>query len=321
MKMSRTPLRISFTGGGTDFKDFYEREYGAVISTTINKYIYITLNNYFEKKYILKYSKTEIVENIDDIKHRLIRECLKYVGMKSPVEITAMADVPSGTGLGSSSAFTSGLLKVLLINKSINVDNKLLAQLACDVEIKYLSDPIGKQDQYACAVGGFNIIKFYANKVTINPIKLSENFKSQLNDELLLLYLNKSRKAYKILNEQKNNIKDKFPTLKRMRDISLELKVALETEDIKRFCELMNENWRLKKTLASKISNPYIDSCYETAIRNGALAGKVCGAGSGGFMLFYVPKNKKNKVKEALKLPELDFRFEKGGAKIVYDDR
>ncbi|MDP8261803.1 MAG: hypothetical protein P9M13_00690 [Candidatus Ancaeobacter aquaticus] len=321
MIISRTPLRISFAGGGTDFKDYYRKSGGAVVSTSIDKYVYITVNKKFDQRIRVSYSKTEITDRVSQLQHDLVRECLRYLKIKGGVEITSIADIPSeGTGLGSSSAFTVGLLNSLHAYQGKHVSAKRLAEDACRIEIDVVKEPIGKQDQYIAAYGGLQYIEFKPDgHVYVDPIICSKRTKKKLNDNLIMFYLDITRKANTILAGQKRNIPHTYKTLDAMRDLTVKIRKALINNAIDEFGSILHEGWLLKKKLAQGVSNPSIDKYYEKAIKNGALGGKVLGAGGGGFLLFYCPKNKQNKVRSALKnLKEMNINFEPQGGKIIY---
>jgi len=325
MIISRTPLRISFVGGGSDIPSFYEKQPGAVISTTINKYIYITINDNFDNNIRAKYSKTEVVEKYDNLRHPLIRECLKIAGIDSYIEITSLADIPSrGMGLGSSSSFTVGLLNALFAYKGKILDKKILAELACKVEIDILKHPIGKQDQYAAAYGGLNLFKFHKNKVIIRPIK-NTKLTNKLEENLLLMYTGKFRNANKILSKQKEDVeKDikKFKNLQEMVKLTELLNKNFLIGDTQNFGDILEKNWLLKKKLSKGISNKKFDSWYEIAKKYGANGGKILGAGGGGFLLlFSLKKNHNQIIKHLPKLKNCDFKFENEGSKIIYSDK
>lgn len=323
MIISKTPFRISFCGGGTDLAGYYSERQGSVVSTAIDKSMFISVKDYFDKdKIFLKYSKAELTGNASKIKHPLIREALKSVGIMRGVEISSMADIPSATGLGSSSAFTVGLLNALHAYLGEYKSPEKLAREACDIEINMLKEPIGKQDQYISAYGGFRHILFNQDdSVSTEIIVVPKRVREELEKNLLLFYTGITRKARSILSEQKKNIQNKTDFLDKMKEISLELKDALAKRDVTRFGELLHRNWEYKKMLASKISNPRIDRYYNTAIKSGALGGKLLGAGGGGFMLFYCePKNQNTLIKKLGSLRNIPFKFENHGTRIVYRD-
>ncbi|MEE9322961.1 MAG: GHMP kinase [Candidatus Aenigmarchaeota archaeon] len=323
MIISKTPFRISFCGGGTDLKEYYSKKQGSVVSTAINKYVYVMVNGLFEKnRIVVKHTRTENVNDVKKIRHPIIREALKLVGISGGVEITSMGDIPSETGMGSSSAFTVGLLNALHAYLGGRKTPQALAEEACKVEIDFLKEPIGKQDQYISSYGGFRHTVFNPDEtVNSGAITIPEHTKKELENNLLLFYTGITRKARDILSGQKKETKGKMEFLDKMRDISLELKGCLVRKDITRFGELLHQNWEYKKKLTSGITNPSIERHYNLALEAGALGGKILGAGGGGFLLFYVKKENQENVREALKnLREMDFSFESEGSKIVYRD-
>jgi len=318
---TRTPFRMSFIGGGSDLKEFYTRYPGCVISTTINKYMYLFVHPYFDNRIQIKYSKTELVEHIDEIKHPIVRETMKKFNLRG-IDINSIADIPAGTGLGSSSAYTVGLLHALYIYKNQKVSPELLARKACEIEIDILKEPIGKQDQYAAAYGGLNFIRFSSDGgVKVEPVIMEQKAYKQLQDNLLLFYTGITRSASKVLNDQKYNIvneQEKFDSMVCMAELVLKAKKNLCGSNLEDFGKILDENWQLKKSLSNKISNKNIDDLYSLAIKNGALGGKLLGAGGGGFLLLYCePKNQKN-LRMALKnLKEIKFMFDSYGSKKI----
>ena len=324
MIISRTPFRVSFAGGGTDLKKYYEEEYGAVISTTIDKYMYITVNSlssFHNYKIRVSYSKTELVNNVDEIKHPVVREALKLVGIDGGIEIASMADIPSGTGMGSSSSFTVGLLDALYAFQGKSVSPERLAQEACKIEIEILKEPIGKQDQYAAAYGGLNYIQFNSDEsVFVKPVISSREVKDELSNNLMMFYTNITRKASDILTRQTENTKYKKQNLRKMKEIAVDIKVILnEGKRLDKIGNILHQEWLLKKELTSKISNNIIDRYYNKALDAGALGGKVLGAGGGGFILLYVEPQNQQRVRKALGgLKELYFKFEYQGSTIIY---
>jgi len=324
MIISRTPFRISFAGGGTDLKKFYRQDYGAVVSTTINKYMYITVNSlstFHNHKIRISYSQTELVNNVDEIQHPVVREALKLTGIDGGIEITSMADIPAGTGMGSSSSFTVGVLNALYAFQGKSVSPEQLAQEACKIEINLLKEPIGKQDQYATAYGGLNYIQFNPDEdVFVNPLVSSREIKDKFHNHLMMFYTGITRKANSILKRQNNNIESKKQDLKKMRELAIEIRKVLdEGKELNRVGEILHQGWLLKKELTSGISNNLIDGYYNKALEAGALGGKVLGAGGGGFILLYVSPQKQQKVREVLgDLKELSFRFENQGSTIIY---
>jgi D-glycero-alpha-D-manno-heptose-7-phosphate kinase len=321
MIISRTPFRISFAGGGTDLREYYSHGYGAVTSVTIDKYIYITVNKRFDDTIRISYSKTEIVDDVDKIQHNIVRECLKLTGILKGVEITSVADIPAGTGLGSSSSFTVGLLNALYTYKGEQKSSKYLANKACEIEIEILGEPIGKQDQYAAAFGNINYFRFNADETfSREPISLDTHEMKTLNKKLLLFYTGITRAAGDILLNQKQETKNKLHYLQQMRDQADEIKNVLLQEGInQRFGEILHNGWTIKKQLTNMISSNKIDEYYVKACEAGAVGGKILGAGGGGFLLFYCDENKQNNVREALQeLREIDFNIAKHGSRIIY---
>jgi D-glycero-alpha-D-manno-heptose-7-phosphate kinase len=322
MIITRTPFRVSFIGGGSDMPDFYTKSAGAVLSTTINKYMYISSHRYFEPNQIrVKYSKTETVNSVAELQHPILREVLNQFGIAGGIEVSSIADVPSGTGLGSSSSFTVGLIHNLCVNRNKEVSKEMLASEACRVEIDLLKEPIGKQDQYAAAFGGLNVFKFEANgQVAVEAIP-HNSVSEELEKNLLMFYTGDQRSASNILAEQKKNISEsaKFEALKNMVALVTDAKNSLSGNNLNDFGKILHENWLLKKGLASGISSSSIDQAYDAALRAGAIGGKLLGAGGGGFLLFYCPSHTQTKVSEALKaLRKFDFKFEQEGSKLIH---
>lgn len=321
MIITKTPFRVSFCGGGSDMANFYEKYGGCVLSTSINKYCYISIHPYFnENQTLLKYSENELVDSPDQIRHRIFRQVLTDMGIHG-VEISSTADIPGGTGLGSSSTFTVGLLNSLNCYKGKFVSKDKLAKLACEVEIEKLGNPIGKQDQYGAALGGLNFIKFNQDgSVSHEPILMEGKTYKELQKNLLMFYTGTTRSANTILAEQTRNItsEDKARNLLKMCELAKDMKIALENNDISSFGKILDEGWQLKKELASGIANPAIDEAYEIAMKNGALGGKLLGAGGGGFLLFYCEEEKQEQLKKAIGLRELDFSFERDGTSVIY---
>ena len=321
MIITKTPFRVSFCGGGSDMANFYEKYGGCVLSTSINKYCYISIHPYFnENQTLLKYSENELVDSPDQIRHRIFRQVLTDMGIHG-VEISSTADIPGGTGLGSSSTFTVGLLNTLNCYKGKFVSKDKLAKLACEVEIEKLGNPIGKQDQYGAALGGLNFIKFNQDgSVSHEPILMEGKTYKELQKNLLMFYTGTTRSANTILAEQTKNITsdDKARNLLKMCGLAKDMKVALENNDISSFGKILDEGWQLKKELASGIANQAIDEAYEIAMKNGALGGKLLGAGGGGFLLFYCEEEKQDQLKKAIGLRELDFSFERDGTSVIY---
>ena len=322
---TRTPFRVSFIGGGSDLKEFYSRAPGCVLSTSIDKYMYIFVHPFFDEKIQVKYSKTELVENIEDIKHPIVREILSEFNLQG-VDINSIADIPAGTGLGSSSSYTVGLLHALYAYRDEIVSPNTLAEKACYIEIDVLNEPIGKQDQFAAAYGGLNIIRFLEDgNVKIEPIKMEEDAYKQLQKCLMMFYTGTSRSASEVLIDQKKNIisdKDKFNAQLRMTQMVEESKDCLVKSNLDEFGEKLDSNWILKRTLSKTISNSIFDDIYNLAKESGAIGGKILGAGGGGFFLFYCPPRYQDKLRFNLKdLKEVPFKFDKYGSKIINMDK
>ncbi len=288
MIISRTPFRISFAGGGTDMAEFYLRRPGAVVSTAIDKYMYVTVNRYFDDSIILKYRRTELVKRVADVRHPILRECLKLVGIDRGVEITSMADVVGGTGLGSSSSFAVGVLHALHAFKGEYRTAEELAREACTVEIARLKEPIGKQDQYIAAYGGLQSIEFMPDEtVRVDPIVLGEKVRTALSQRLLLLYTGVTRRASPVLRRFRTKFEAKDRQMTRLRDLAYEAREALRGGDVDALGEMLHEGWMLKKGISGGISNSVIDRAYAAARAAGASGGKILGAGGGGFLLLY----------------------------------
>lgn len=322
MIISRTPFRISFAGGGSDLPAFYHREPGAVLSTAINKYMYIAIHPYFYKgKSLIKYSKTEIVSSIEEIQHPLIKQVLLDNNLMG-VDLNSIADIPSGTGLGSSSSFTVGLINAVRAYLGKATSGEKLGKLACEVEIEKVGSPIGKQDQYAAACGGLNFITFYGDEsVNVEKIIMSPQKKKELESNLYMFYVGGEHSANEILKVQSKAMssEEKFITQKKMVELAFRLRTSLENNSIDDFGYYLNEGWMMKKTLASGISSGNIDAFYDHAIKSGALGGKLLGAGGAGFMLFYCPTDKKEEFLNNMKgYEQLDFGFDDFGSKIIY---
>ena len=329
MIITRAPFRVSFCGGGSDLPSFYEKYGGCVLSTTIRKYMYLSMHNYFYKdKISLKYSNTEEVSDYSDIKHKYFRQCLEEMGING-VEITSMADIPAGTGLGSSSSFTVALLQLLHTYKGEYIDKYKLAKDACEVEIEKLGEPIGKQDQFAAAFGGLKFYEFLPSGfVNVEPIIMDPSSYKKLEQNILMFYIGGTHDASAILKEQMNNIStntgkvDKIEAQKQMCELTRQLKVELQRNNVDAMGDLLHKNWILKKSLASGITNPLIDDVYSKAMNAGATGGKLLGAGGAGFMIFYVPQSAQKSVRSALSdLREIDFEMDNSGASIVFVDK
>lgn len=320
-----TPLRISFAGGGTDLPDFYLKYGGSVVSSTINKYIYVTVKRHsplFNEAYRLSYSKTEHVQHLDEIENDIARECLRLVHVDPPLFVSTAADLPALSGLGSSSSFAVGLLYALHTMRGENVSAGQLAEEACVIELDILGHPIGKQDQYAAAFGGLNFITFQANgRVTIDSLWLQNNGDQILFSDGMLFWTGVQRIAGDILKEQRACISTISDKLVAMRDMATECRDMLLNWDGNpvQFGALLDAGWRAKRSLASGISSAQIDACYERAIRAGALGGKLTGAGGGGFLYLVVPKSRQGTVRQALsEMHVVDVRHEPRGSRLLF---
>lgn len=324
MIISRTPLRISFAGGGSDLPAFYRQEPGAVLSTAINKYIYINVNRKFDDQIRVSYSITEIVDRVEDLKHELIREALKIVVPPCGIEITSISDIPSqGTGLGSSSTYTVGLLNSIYAHVGQHVGAERLAREACEIEIERCKKPVGKQDQYIAAYGGLQYIRFNSDEsVFVDPVICAPETKTRLQNSLLMLYTGMTRSADAILKEQSLNTENdhkKRNSLRKMTYLAADLRDALVENDLDGFGEILHQGWMEKRKLASGISNHKIDGWYEIARHQGAIGGKVLGAGGGGFLLLYAhPENFPDIMRALPELRPVSFKFEQQGSKIIY---
>lgn len=320
MIITRTPFRVSFAGGGSDLKEFYARNsYGAVVSSAINRYMYIVIHPYFHDKIRLKYSKTEDVAEVGEIEHPIFRECLKKVNIDRGVEITSFADIPSGTGLGSSSSFTVGLLNALYAYKGRVVSKEMLAREACEIEIDILREPIGKQDQYAAAYGNINYIRFNRDEtVDVMPIMLTPDAKRTMENNLSLYHVGGKRRSGDILHEQRSNIASTstMENLIEMVNLAENLKDSLSNNDISAIGNILHKGWMYKKGLAAKISNNDIDELYDSAMKQGAKGGKLLGAGGTGFLLLYSSDHQA--LKERLQRKVLPFSIDHEGTKILY---
>lgn len=321
MIITKTPFRVSFCGGGSDLAAFYHQHEGCVLSTSIDKYLYLSIHPYFySKEILLKYSENELVDDVRKIKHPIFRTVLQDMDVNG-IEIVSTADVPSGTGLGSSSTFTVGLLHALNVYKRSFCSKGWLAEKACDVEINQLGAPIGKQDQYAAAFGGLNFIRFHSDDtVSVEPIVMKAETYKKLEKNLLMFYTGIKHDANKILAVQKKNMMDekKINNLLQMTSLANEMKIALEKNDLTSFAEILDANWHLKRTLAKGVTSSVIDDIYEKALQHGASGGKLLGAGGGGFLLFYCEAERQDELRQSLNLEEFPFHLEHDGTSIVY---
>jgi D-glycero-alpha-D-manno-heptose-7-phosphate kinase len=324
MIIARSPLRVSLGGGGTDLPSYYERNGGFLIAAAINKYVYATVNRPFTNGVFLKYSSMESVQEVELIRHPIIREVLKVLNLETPqIEITTLADIPAGTGLGSSGSFTTALIKALYVHYKKSISTYELAELACQIEIEKLKSPIGKQDQYIAAVGG--ITEFIFNQdgtVITNPLKVSQTTIHDLEDNLLIFFTGVTRSANKILinqdQETKKNENEMIKNLDFVKEIGMKSKQALVDGETRLFGELMHEHWMTKKYRSSGITNSDLDDIYDIALRNGAIGGKIVGAGGGGFFMFYATD--REKLQNCMRnqgLEEVRFNFDFEGTKVI----
>jgi D-glycero-alpha-D-manno-heptose-7-phosphate kinase len=320
----RTPLRISFAGGGSDQPAFARQSSGAVVSTAINKYIYITVNKKFDTRIRASYSITEIVERVEDLRHELIREALLLTGITGGIEITSISDVPSaGTGLGSSSAYTVGLLHALHAYAGRYVGAARLAEEACRIELDRCRKPIGKQDQYIAAYGGLQFMRFEDGAVSVEPLLPGIEFKQALQEHLLLLYTGLTRDAGPILADQQRNLdrgaEQTIGDIIRLRDLAFDLRDAILRRRLEQIGEILDTSWTVKRRTAAGVTNPRIDEWYERARAAGAAGGKLLGAGGGGFLLIFAPPREHAAIIRGLpELRPVPFRFEPHGSRIIY---
>jgi D-glycero-alpha-D-manno-heptose-7-phosphate kinase len=324
MIISQTPLRISLAGGGTDLKSFYHSEKGMVISTAIDKYVYVIVKERFDEKIYINYSLKEIVDTVSDIKHDLVREAMKKSGVTKGVEITTLADIPSeGSGLGSSSSITVGLLNALYNFSGLQVTAEQLAQEACDIEIDICKKPIGKQDQYVAAYGGLIKLVFHPDEsVSVSRLNLAGNDLRKLGSNLLLFYTNATRSADVILEKLMKNAAEKRNELRAMLELVPRVAESIVHNDFDDVGRSLHENWKLKRSLVGSISNADIDVMYEKIMGAGALGGKICGAGGGGFLLAYVPRSRQDAVRESLTdYREFPFMLDPLGSRIIFNVR
>ena len=325
MIITSSPLRISLGGGGTDLPSYYRDHTGFVIAAAINKYVYITLHETFAEEIIVKYSKMETVQKPEEIKHPIVREALKLVGVDGHphLEITSMSDIPAGTGLGSSGSFTTALLRALHCLRRNSVPARELAEQACHIELNLLGEPIGKQDQYIAAIGGITCFTYHPDgRVDFEPLRLSVETLNTLEDNLILFFTGFTRSASEILRDQDSRSRQKdagmLENLHFIKRIAFESKAAMETGDLRRFAELMHEHWEHKKRRTQGMSNCQIDAYYDLGRANGALGGKLIGAGGGGFLMFYTEdKTRLRHVMTEAGLREVRFRFDFGGSQVL----
>ena len=321
MIVSKTPLRMSFVGGGSDLPAYYREETGAVLSTTIDKHMYICVNKKFDGRIRLSYARTEDVLSRHEIEHPLVRQALDVVGIDGGIEIASMADIPSkGAGLGSSSSYTVGLLNALYAYREQLVSKECLAREACEIEIDRCGEPIGKQDQYAAAYGGLNLIRFHPDEsVSVDPVICKPDLIENLEESMLVFFTGRTRSASAVLANQSEAIRaaDRRSLMHRMVQLAYEMKEQLESGSLDHLGDLLDENWRLKTQLAAGITDPQIDTWYAKGIKNGAHGGKLLGAGNGGFMMFFAPKERHAHITAALgDLQPVKFRFDCGGTQL-----
>jgi D-glycero-alpha-D-manno-heptose-7-phosphate kinase len=319
----QTPLRISLFGGGTDFPGYFINEGGCVLSSAIDKYIFVMIKERFDDKLRVGYTQTEIVDAVHQINHELIREALVKTGVSKGVEIITMGDIPAGSGLGSSSTVTVGALHAMYAYRNILVTMDQLAKEACDIETNILKKPIGYQDQYIAAYGGLRFIEFNQNgSVHSNTLSMDQEIQKRLSENLLLYFTGTTRKAESILTEQKGNINQKLPMLRKLKEMAYQAREALLLGRIDDIGYMLHESWQIKKQLASNISNNGLEEAYHLALNAGAHGGKITGAGGGGFLLLYCPVEKREQVRAALcHLKELPFRLEPDGTKAIFHYR
>jgi len=324
MIITRSPLRVSLGGGGTDLPSYYKRYGGFLISAAINKYVYVSVMRPFMEGIYLKYSKQELVQNIEDVQHPIIKEALKILEFDTPqIEITTLADIPAGTGLGSSGSFTTALLKALFTHRHRLILPGDLAELACEIEIDRLKEPIGKQDQYIAAYGGITCFEFHPdNSVNAYPLQISMDTHFLLEDNLLLFFTGYFRKAGDILRDQDNRTQSEdskmLENLHKIKELGINIKKALEGGNTREFGALLDEHWKQKKERSGCMSNPKIDELYELGRKNGALGGKIVGAGGGGFLMFY--SENRSALRRAMAeagLEEVRFSFDFEGTKVL----
>jgi D-glycero-alpha-D-manno-heptose-7-phosphate kinase len=321
--VSKTPLRMSFVGGGSDLPAYYREEGGAVLSTSIDKYMYICVNRKFDGRIRVSYSRTEEGNSPSDIQHPLVREALGVAGVDGGIEIASMADIPShGSGLGSSSTYTVGLLNALFAYRGQYVSKESLARLACEIEIERCGEPIGKQDQYAAAYGGLNLIRFHPDEtVSVDPLICAPAVLAQLEASTLVLFTGRTRSASAVLAQQSQALRDadRRALMRRMVALAFDLKRELESGQLDAVGALLDENWRLKAQLTTGISDAEIDGWYAAGLAHGASGGKLLGAGNGGFLMFYAPAERHAEIAGALPgLQPVKFHFDRNGAQIVF---
>jgi D-glycero-alpha-D-manno-heptose-7-phosphate kinase len=321
--ITQTPLRISFLGGGTDFPDFYKKHGGCVLTTAIDKYVYVIVKERFDKQIYVSYTQKEIVDKVTDLKHELVREALKITGVTQGIEIAFLSDIPAaGSGLGSSSSVTVGVLNALYQYTGRAVEARRLAEEACQIEIDILKKPIGVQDQYIAAWGGVEFMEFSDQKISASRLRLPDELLDDLKSYMMVFFTGRTRQANTILAEQISKIKDQSQILKEMAQQARDGKQLLEKGQIEKLGKLLDEGWKLKKQLASKITDPEIDAMYAAAKKAGAIGGKISGAGGGGFLTLFVPTDKRESVRRAMKgAREMPIGLSRDGSKVIFNIR
>ena len=322
MIITQTPLRVSFAGGGTDFRDFFEKHGGCVVSSAIDKFVYCIAKERFDDKIYVSYSKKEIVDSVDQLEHELVREAMRKVGVTKAVEVSFLSDIPAeGSGLGSSSSVTVGVLNALYHLVGATPTAEQLAREACEIEIDILGKPIGVQDQYIASYGGLRCFQLGPGRdIKVTDVKMSRTVLEDMDNMLMLFYTGKTRKAATILSEQKSNIAQKLDVLREMTRQAQEVRQIIEAGDAQGLGRLLHQGWEAKRKLAHSISNREMDEIYERAVKAGSLGGKISGAGGGGFFLLCVPSDKRQAVRHALSnLREMPFRLERGGSRVVFN--
>jgi D-glycero-alpha-D-manno-heptose-7-phosphate kinase len=322
--IAQTPLRVSLAGGGTDLKAFYDLEDGRTISLAIDKYVFVIVTERFDDKLYVNYSKKEIVDHVDELQHELVREAMRMAGLSNGIEVTMLADIPSeGSGLGSSSSLTVGLLNAFHMYAGRQVTAEQLAREACDIEIEICGKPIGKQDQYIAAYGGIHEFQYRRDgSVGVRRIRLSPPDVRRLGSELMLFYTDVTRRSSEILTEQRRQTVAKADCLKQIKNGVPQVINALETGRLDIIGDVLHHGWGVKKQLANNISNPAIDDMYELALSAGATGGKIAGAGGGGFLLLYVPRHRQDAVRNALRqFREFPWMLEQDGSKLIFNQR
>jgi D-glycero-alpha-D-manno-heptose-7-phosphate kinase len=319
--ITQTPYRVSFAGGGTDLPAFYEKEAGAVLSVGVNHHMYVTVSPRFERTTRVAYTRVEIKESIDEIEHQLVREALRLTGLGPHVEITTVGDVPAGTGMGSSSSLTVGLIQALFAYKGQVTSARRLAEESCRIEIDVLKKPIGRQDQYAAAFGGVNYMRFNPDhSVDVEPVPCRPETLQALEQQTILLYTEMQRDADRILKAQSEGTSSRFSVLLQMRDLAEEMRDVLSGRgDIEEFARLLHEGWLLKRSLGFGITTSGVDAWYEAARKAGALGGKLLGAGGGGFLLLICPPDRKEAIRDAVGRPrEIRFEIDRRGSRVIF---